>query len=102
VFVLAEGMIVIPVDRVKPKRSTRLQRLINVERDPRCVLLVDHYADDWSQLWWVRAHARAAVGEATAEVATRLGAAFAPYRAPGALAGAIVLRPTELIGWAAT
>jgi PPOX class probable F420-dependent enzyme len=39
----------------KPKRTTQLQRLTNLRREPRCALLVDHYEEDWSRLWWVRA-----------------------------------------------
>jgi hypothetical protein len=51
-----EGWVGIPVDRVKPKSSVRLQRISNLERDPRAALLIDQWdRDDWSQLWWVRA-----------------------------------------------
>ena len=35
----------------KPKTTQRLQRIRNIERDPRVSLLVDEYADDWSRLW---------------------------------------------------
>ncbi len=45
----------------KPKSSARLQRLANIEANPRVSILVDHYADDWSQLWWVRADGVATV-----------------------------------------
>ena len=38
----------------KPKSTTRLQRLRNMERDPRVSVLIDRYSDDWEQLWWVR------------------------------------------------
>jgi PPOX class probable F420-dependent enzyme len=38
----------------KPKTTQRLRRLVNIEHNPRVSLLVDHYADDWAQLWWVR------------------------------------------------
>ena len=38
----------------KPKASRDLARLRDVERDPRVTVLVDHYDDDWSELWWVR------------------------------------------------
>lgn len=38
----------------KPKSTRRLRRLANIESNPRVSLLVDHYADDWTQLWWVR------------------------------------------------
>ena len=49
---------------MKAKSGGRLQRLVNLEADARCVLLVDHYDDDWSQLWWVRV-ARAGRGGPT-------------------------------------
>ena len=45
----------------KPKSSARLQRLANIAANPRVTIVVDHYADDWSQLWWVRADGTAAV-----------------------------------------
>lgn len=46
----------------KPKRTTRLARLVNIERNPQVSLLIDHRdPDDWSRLWWVRAHGTARV-----------------------------------------
>jgi PPOX class probable F420-dependent enzyme len=39
----------------KPKRSRALTRLANLRSEARCSVLVDHYDEDWSQLWWVRA-----------------------------------------------
>jgi PPOX class probable F420-dependent enzyme len=38
----------------KPKRSRRLQRIENVRVHPDVAVLVDHYEEDWSRLWWVR------------------------------------------------
>src|SRR3954464_9556610 len=32
----------------------RAKRLKNIERDPNVDLLVDHYDEDWSRVWWVR------------------------------------------------
>src|SRR3954470_18153218 len=60
VYVVDEhGYVGVPVDRVKPKASSRLQRERNLEADPRGTLLVEHWdRDDWSQLWWVRAALR--------------------------------------------
>ncbi|MEB3980658.1 TIGR03668 family PPOX class F420-dependent oxidoreductase [Mycobacterium sp. 663a-19] len=45
----------------KPKTTRRLRRLANIESNPRVSLLVDHYADDWTRLWWVRADGVAAI-----------------------------------------
>jgi len=54
-FVIDGDRVAIPIDSVKPKRSTALGRLRNLERDPRATLLVEHWdAEDWSALWWVR------------------------------------------------
>jgi len=60
VFALVQETIFIAVDH-KPKRSMDLQRLVNARHEPRCSVLVDHYEDDWSALWWVRADGRAEV-----------------------------------------
>jgi PPOX class probable F420-dependent enzyme len=60
VFALAETTIYTAVDG-KPKASQRLRRLANIEANPRVSILVDHYEDDWSQLWWVRADGIAAI-----------------------------------------
>jgi PPOX class probable F420-dependent enzyme len=38
-----------------------LRRLANVRTNPAVSLLVDHYDDDWSTLWWVRADGRGRV-----------------------------------------
>ncbi|GAA0735472.1 TIGR03668 family PPOX class F420-dependent oxidoreductase [Dactylosporangium roseum] len=54
VFVLVEDTIYHGVD-AKPKRGTELRRLANLAANPKASVLVDHYADDWSELWWVRA-----------------------------------------------
>jgi PPOX class probable F420-dependent enzyme len=59
-FALAEQVLYTAIDQ-KPKRSSRLVRLENVEANPRVAVLVDHYDDDWSRLWWVRLDGRARV-----------------------------------------
>jgi PPOX class probable F420-dependent enzyme len=42
------------IDR-KPKQvaPNRLVRLKNIEKAPQVALLVDHYEDDWTRLWYV-------------------------------------------------
>lgn len=45
----------------KPKRHERLQRLVDIEAAARATVLVDHYDEDWSSLWWVRADGFATV-----------------------------------------
>jgi PPOX class probable F420-dependent enzyme len=53
VFALRDDVVYTAVD-AKPKTTQRLRRLANIEGHPLVSLLVDHYADDWTQLWWVR------------------------------------------------
>lgn len=53
VFAHRAGAVWMPVDG-KPKRHTRLKRLANIRANPRVALLIDHYAEDWQALWWVR------------------------------------------------
>ncbi|BCJ39966.1 PPOX class F420-dependent oxidoreductase [Actinoplanes ianthinogenes] len=60
VFALAGDVIHTAVDG-KPKRHRRLRRLANIEHEPRVSVLADHYADDWSELWWVRADGLATI-----------------------------------------
>jgi PPOX class probable F420-dependent enzyme len=52
-FALHGDTVVTAVDD-KPKRSHDLQRLRNLEERPAAAVLVDHYDEDWSRLWWVR------------------------------------------------
>lgn len=47
----------------KPKRTTRLARLDDIRGNPSVCLVVDHYEDDWSKLWWVRLDGSARVVE---------------------------------------
>ena len=58
-FALHGNLLAVPIDVVKPKTTTDLQRRTNLGRDPRATLLVEGWdAMDWSQLWWVRAELR--------------------------------------------
>jgi PPOX class probable F420-dependent enzyme len=54
VFALDGVTLYFAVD-AKPKKTTRLARLKNIAANPAVSVLVDHYEDDWTRLWWVRA-----------------------------------------------
>jgi PPOX class probable F420-dependent enzyme len=60
VFALRNDVVYTAVD-AKPKTTQRLRRLANIEDNPLVSMLVDHYAEDWTQLWWVRIDGTAAV-----------------------------------------
>jgi len=61
VFAVAGDVIVTAVDEVKPKRTRALARLANIAAEPRVSVLADHYDEDWTRLWWVRADGTATV-----------------------------------------
>ena len=60
VFVLDGQTLYSAVD-AKPKRSNRLRRVANARERPDVTVLVDHYEDDWGQLWWVSLRGRVRV-----------------------------------------
>lgn len=68
VFVVYKEVVYTAVD-AKKKSTHSLRRLTNIEQNPRVSLLANHYADDWAQLWWVRADGVATVHHRGAEVA---------------------------------
>jgi PPOX class probable F420-dependent enzyme len=81
-FLLHDDTVVSAVDH-KPKTTTRLQRLRNIDIEPRVSVLVDHYGDDWADLWWVRADGVARVLEGGAdhdEAIDRLVEKYRQYR----------------------
>jgi PPOX class probable F420-dependent enzyme len=47
----------------KPKRSMRLQRIVNARHRREVTVLIDHYEEDWNRLWWIRFRGRARVLE---------------------------------------
>lgn len=82
VFVLDGDTLYTAVDR-KPKRSRRLRRVENVRARPDVTVLVDHYEDDWSRLWWIRLRGRGRILEAGPEferALTLLGEKYRQYR----------------------
>ena len=98
------GCVGVPVDSVKPKSSTRLQRERNLEADPRAALVVEHWdRADWSRLWWVRAELRwqgNAAAEQAAELGARLAQAYPQYR-DQPFTRVLVLRIVNVTGWSA-
>lgn len=101
VYAVDDGYLGIPIDTVKPKSSTHLQRHRNLQADPRATLLVDHWnRNDWSKLWWVRAELRWAPEHDATGLADLLAERYAQYR-HRPFADVIVLRIAGVTGWAA-
>ncbi len=99
-----DGHVGVPIDRVKPKRSSRLQREANLAADPRGSLLIEHWeTEDWSRLWWVRARLEHVADPPSAlveELADRL-AGTVPQYADRPFHRVLVCRIVGITGWAA-
>ena len=96
-FALHDGRIVTAVD-AKPKATTELARLENVRATGRAGLLVDHYEEDWTRLWWVRVDGPAAVLEDDAAI-DALVAKYDQYRAQRPAGQVIEIAPETWRSW---
>jgi len=90
----------------KPKRTRALRRLANITVNPNVAVLVDHYADDWSTLWWARADGTARVvspdaGDGERAIAL-LTARYAQYATDPPTGPVIVIDVQRWSGWSAT
>src|SRR3954447_5166964 len=105
VFALDGETIYTAVDDVKPKATTRLRRLANIAANPAVALLADHYEDDWSALWWVRADGTARLLEPDDAEAGRARALLAerypPYREAPPPGVVIAVGVERWSGWSA-
>jgi hypothetical protein len=103
-FAIDDGWLAIPIDSVKPKGSTALGRIRNLERDPRATLLVEQWdATDWSRLWWVRLLLHRA--ESPPEMAAHLEAGLRtryPQYAEARFVELLTFRIDHVGGWSAS
>lgn len=86
----------------KPKSTRDLKRLRNIADQPKVSVLVDHYDEDWSRLWWVRLDGWARVLDAGQDRAIELLRAKYPQyreRSPGGPVIGIAIDTWR--GWAA-
>lgn len=99
-FALLPGLVVSGIDH-KPKSTRHLQRLANIEASGRAALLVDHYEDDWSRLWWVRVEGRASVegeGDAAEDASRALQEKYMQYRSEPP-EGPFILIELDVVKW---
>jgi PPOX class probable F420-dependent enzyme len=103
-FAVEEDTILTAVDH-KPKRTVRLRRLANIEANPRVAVLVDHYEEDWSKLWWARADGLArmlAAGTAQhSNAVAQLAARYPQYAERRPDGPAIEISVSRWSGWRA-
>ena len=103
VFAIDGHHLAIPVDRVKPKRGTALQRVRNLDANPDATCLVERWdADDWSRLWWVRLRLRRATLDTSAmeRLEASLRARYRPY-ASTTFEDVLAFEILEVAGWSA-
>jgi PPOX class probable F420-dependent enzyme len=103
-FALEGDTVVSAVDH-KPKRTQELQRLRNLEERPTASLLVDHYEDDWSKLWWVRLDLEVEVvrhGSRRTDLLEPLIRKYADYRATAPQGPVLTMTIRSTTSWSAS
>lgn len=103
-FAVDSDLIYTAVD-AKPKSTINLRRLRNIRDNPRVAALVDHYDDDWTALWWVRADGLAAVvsdADAMARPVGLLTERYPQYVASPPPGPVIVIQVDRWTGWTAS
>ncbi len=103
-FALDEDTMFFAID-FKPKKTADLQRLRNIEANPSVSVLVDHYEEDWTKLWWVRADgtARIVIDGATFEKGiSLLTQRYAQYRSARPAGPMVSIAIQRMTGWSAS
>jgi PPOX class probable F420-dependent enzyme len=91
----------IAVDQ-KPKSTTALRRLRNIEAHEHVAVLVDEYDEDWTHLWWVRVDGTARVVPENASAVDLLVAKYPQYEADPPHGPVIAIRADRWSGWSFT
>jgi PPOX class probable F420-dependent enzyme len=79
--------------------------LRNIEANPAVSVLVDHYENDWSRLWWVRVDGHARIvnaGERRDQAIALLRARYEQYRSLPPGGPVVAIGVERLSGWSAT
>jgi PPOX class probable F420-dependent enzyme len=96
-----------PIDE-KPKRvgAFSLQRVRDVQANPHVAFVIDHYAEDWTQLAWVQVRGEATIvssGARCAAATALLRKKYPQYQTmPLDKRPLIIIRPRRILGWRAT
>jgi len=101
-FTVDGDAIFFAVDK-KPKRTTDLQRVRNIVANPSVSVLVDHYDEDWSRLWWVRADGTAKVLDHSQAAAAidLLVSRYEQYRLARPIGPVVAIAIQRITGWSA-
>ena len=107
VYAFDGAVLFTPLD-AKPKRvaTDQLQRVRNINANPRVAVIIDSYSEDWRRLAWVHVRGQARIvtsgNDYTAGIAL-LGAKYPQYELmPLAGRPLIVIEPTRIRSWRAS
>jgi PPOX class probable F420-dependent enzyme len=100
-FALVDHMLYTAVDH-KPKSTSDLKRLRNIERDPRVTVLAEEYHDDWERLWWTRVEGEATVEASCVTGVEALASRYEQYRARAPVGPVIAIHVDRVVGWASS
>jgi PPOX class probable F420-dependent enzyme len=95
-----------PLD-AKPKRvePRQLQRVRNIQANPRVAVIIDDYSEDWQQLAWVQIRGLAQIVETGPDHAVgveRLRQKYPPYKTMSLdNRPIIVITPSRILSWQA-
>jgi PPOX class probable F420-dependent enzyme len=101
VFALSGDTLYSAVDS-KPKRSRTLRRIENARGRPAVTVLVDHYEEDWTRLWWLRLRGLARVlddGDEAKRALALLAEKYEPYRRDPPAPPVLAIDVEEWRGW---
>ena len=89
----------------KPKRVslTRLRRVKNIQANPQVTLLVDHYEEDWSRLWYIMVGGRGELlleGEERIEAVDILRSKYRQYQTMDIDENPVIkITPRKVVSW---
>ena len=89
----------------KPKRTSlfRLRRVKNILANPQATLLVDHYEEDWGNLWYLMVSGRAELvlhGQEQTDAVALLRDKYQQYRMMDiGLNPVIKITPENIVSW---
>lgn len=89
----------------KPKATTEIRRLRNIRANPAVEVVVDSYAEDWDEVWWVRLTGMARVVEDASEREAALAALadkYPQYAASPPEGAVVAIEVQRLSAWQAS
>ncbi len=104
-FAVAGDLTIYLVIDHKPKTTRDLRRLRDIRANPAVSILVDHYEDDWTKLWWTRADGTATVLADPADMTVPIDllvAKYAQYQHIRPTGPVIEVAVRQWLGWTAT